>query len=81
VYNFKQLGVLMSLDNSANKTLTEIYEPLIKIDEVARMLHVSKVTIFAWKKAGKIPFYRLSDRIYFKRSEILASLEKNEKHN
>ena len=50
-------------------------EELIKIEEVAEMLKVSKVTIFTWKKAGKIPFHRIARKIFFKRSEVLEALK------
>lgn len=54
-------------------------DQLIKINEVAKILNVSKVTIFAWKKSGKLPFYRISNKIYFKRNEILEALKKIER--
>lgn len=54
-------------------------DQLIKIDDVSKMLGVSKVTVFAWKKAGKIPFYRISNKIYFKKNEVIESLKKIEK--
>ena len=54
-------------------------DQLIKLNEVAEMLHVSKVTIFAWKKAGKIPFYRISNKVYFKKNEVIEALKKIEK--
>lgn len=46
-------------------------EALLKTDEIAKYLGVSKVTIHTWKREGKIPFHRLGRRIYFKKSEIL----------
>jgi excisionase family DNA binding protein len=51
-------------------------DELIKVDEVAAMLKVSKVTVFQWKKTGKIPFYRISRKVFFKRNEVLESLKK-----
>ena len=53
-------------------------EELIKIEAVCKMLNVSKVTVWTWKKTGKIPFYRLGGRIYYKRSEILEAMNKIE---
>lgn len=53
-------------------------EPLLKIDEVKELLKVSKVTIHKWKKDGKIPYHRISNRIFFKKSEILESLKSSE---
>lgn len=50
-------------------------EQLLKIDDVCALLNVSKVTIHKWKKEGKIPYHRISNRIFFKESEILESLE------
>jgi len=44
---------------------------LLKIGEIVEYLGVSKVTIYNWKKQGKIPFHRMGRRIYFKKSEIL----------
>ncbi|MCF8369435.1 MAG: helix-turn-helix domain-containing protein [Bacteroidales bacterium] len=38
------------------------------------MLNISKVTLHNWKKAGKIPFYRINRRLYFRRSEIVGLL-------
>lgn len=52
---------------------------LIKIDDVAKMLNVSKVTVHSWKKLGKIPFYRISNKVYFKKNEVLECLKKIEK--
>ena len=51
-------------------------DKLITLNECAILLGVSRVTIFSWKKSGKIPFYRLGNRIYFKEKEILNSLTK-----
>ena len=51
-------------------------EPLLKIEEVSDILKVSRVTIHKWKKSGRIPFHRISNRIFFKQSEILESLKK-----
>lgn len=58
---------------SASKTKTD---DLIKIADVEEILGVSKVTIHKWKKIGRIPFHRISNRIFFKREEILDSLKK-----
>jgi excisionase family DNA binding protein len=51
-------------------------DPLLKIEEICSILHVSKVTIHKWKKAGRIPFHRISNRIFFKRCEVIESLKK-----
>ncbi|MBL7873916.1 MAG: helix-turn-helix domain-containing protein [Cyclobacteriaceae bacterium] len=51
-------------------------DELIKIEEVCLMLKVSKVTIHKWKKSGMLPFHRISNRVFFKRLEILEVLRK-----
>lgn len=51
-------------------------DPLIKLSEACRLLSVSSVTIHTWKKAGLIPFYRISNKIYFKKNELINSLKK-----
>lgn len=60
------------LHNDNRKMTTD----LIRLSEVARMLKVSKVTIHTWKRKGLIPFYRISNKIYFKKDEVIASLNK-----
>jgi len=49
-------------------------EQLLKIEEACQLLKVSKVTIHKWKKQNKIRSYRIGRKIYFKKSELLNSL-------
>ena len=51
-------------------------DQLISLNECADFLSVSLVTIHTWKKAGLIPFYRISNKIYFKKNEVIGSLKK-----
>jgi excisionase family DNA binding protein len=51
----------------------ETTEDFITVKEVARLLGISLVTVHAWKKAGKLKYYRFGTRIRFKKSEILNS--------
>ena len=53
----------------------EKQDQLIKLSEACNLLKVSAVTIHNWKRAGLIPFYRISNKIYFKKDEVLASLK------
>lgn len=53
-------------------------EELIKIGEVAKMLGVTTVTIHDWKKKGKLPFYRIANKIYFKKNEVIETLRRIE---
>lgn len=72
-----QLSIIEALKESKPSSINEgSKECLLKIDEVSEILKVSKVTIHKWKKSGRIPFHRISNRIFFKKSEILDSLKK-----
>ncbi|HRP01654.1 MAG TPA: helix-turn-helix domain-containing protein [Candidatus Kapabacteria bacterium] len=51
-------------------------QELIKIDEVAKILQVSKPTVYDWKKRGLIPFYRMANKIFFKKNEVYEALNK-----
>lgn len=44
---------------------------LLTLDETATFLKKSKVTIHAWKKKGLIPYIRVSNKIYFRKSDLL----------
>lgn len=53
-------------------------EELIKVEQVAKILNVSTITVHTWKNSGKIPFHRISNKIYFKKSEVLDAVKKSE---
>ena len=61
------------------KDESEENESLIKIEDVVKILHVSKPTIFAWIRKKKIPCHRMGSRLYFKRSEIMKAMRNNSK--
>lgn len=42
--------------------------------EVAKMLHISLVTINDWVKKGVLKAYKAGNRVYFKSSEIESAL-------
>jgi hypothetical protein len=57
-----------------HKTATE--EPLLSRQQIAAELGISLVTLTDWMKKG-LPFMRLNGRVYFKRSEVVASMKHN----
>jgi excisionase family DNA binding protein len=73
--------VAEELNRIKSKEPVQEDDKLIKIDEVSKLLNVSLVTIHSWKKTGKLPFYKISNKIYFKKSEILEALNKSERKN
>jgi len=59
-----------------NKAITGMNEPelksgLLDTDELSKYLGVSMAMIQIWMKEGKLPFYQIGRRSYFKKSEIL----------
>ena len=49
-------------------------EDLLSIEDIQKIFKVSKVTVHKWKKAGLIPFYKMNRRVYFKKSEVIDSM-------
>lgn len=68
-------------ENTNPQPQAERDDPLIKLSEACRLLGVSSVTIHTWKKTGLIPFYRISNKIYFKKNELINSLKKIKRGN
>jgi ACT domain-containing protein len=58
-----------------------ISDDLIKVEDAIHLFKVSKVTLYKWRKKGVLPFYRISSRIYYKRSELLEALKSSRKRN
>jgi len=50
-------------------------EELLTIEQVVKMLHISKPTLHAWKKQGILPFERMGRRVYFKRGAVMAAMK------
>lgn len=44
---------------------------LLTLDETAKFLKKSIVTIHSWKKRGLLPYIRISNKIYFRKSDLL----------
>ncbi len=53
-------------------------EDLITRKEAAELLHISCTTLQLWTKEGKLPFYRIGRKVFYRRSEVLISLKKIE---
>lgn len=69
------------INDSLNESIARItstqlspVNDLVKIEDVCQALKLSKVTIHKWKKQGLIPFHRISNRIFFKMTEVIDSL-------
>jgi len=64
-------AVLSSVDE-AIKRLTE--KEFLTTAEAAKVFSVSTHTLIAWRQRRLLPFIKISGRVLFKRSELLAFL-------
>jgi excisionase family DNA binding protein len=44
--------------------------------EAAKFLKITVGTLIQWKKAGKVPFYKIGRTIFFSKNELLAAAQK-----
>jgi excisionase family DNA binding protein len=51
-------------------------DKILEAPEVLELLKISPATLENWKRQGKIAFYRIGRRVYFKLSGINAALTK-----
>lgn len=51
-------------------------EPLLTRQQMAAELNISLVTLTDWMKKG-LPYLRMNGRVYFRRSEVIASMKHN----
>lgn len=58
------------MDNENVVTNETAIEKWVNLEDVADYLSVSKDTVRAWMKDGKLPFYRAGKRYKFKISEV-----------
>jgi excisionase family DNA binding protein len=70
------------IEKSIQSTLLESAKETIEEDvilltrkETIKILGITLPTLRAWTVAGKIPCYRISSRIRYKRSEVFAYVE------
>jgi excisionase family DNA binding protein len=50
-------------------------DQLLTAKEAAALLKVSLVTLWQWEKAGRLQKHKMGSRVYFKHSEIMASID------
>ena len=62
------------LDEIAQKDEPEIEPEYISRQDVATMFGVSLVTIFSWTKHSILKGYKLSNKVYYKKSEVHEAL-------
>lgn len=73
-------GVILALkSNAGSLQLNEQTDQLLTREETAKLLSVSLVTLWDWTKKDIIPAYRIGNKVRYKKSEVLKSLnQKNQ---
>lgn len=61
---------------SSQTTTTENPNELLTRKEVCELLHITLPTLHDWTKEGVITGYRINTRVRYKKSEVLATLQK-----
>ncbi len=64
----------MAIQTPAAPPPPSVPEP-IKIEEVCRLLQISKVTAHDWANKGILTRHRISHKVYFFRHEVLTALK------
>lgn len=52
-----------------------IQKEILSMDELMKWLNISRATVHRWRKDSILNAYFLGKKIFFKRSEVLKSLE------
>ena len=68
----KLLQELSALNNHSNTN----QEELLSKKQVCQLLGISQSTLWRWTKNKRLQAYGLNNRVYYKRSEIIAALNK-----
>ncbi|MCC3158649.1 helix-turn-helix domain-containing protein [Hymenobacter sp. 15J16-1T3B] len=69
----KEQCLLIAADKA--KAPVEESQELLTVEKTAAFLDVTPQTVFDWRKRGILQAYKLGNRVYFKRSEVVAALE------
>ena len=69
------------ISETIQEQIGQIQKPLPKTElltrkEAAEILGISLPTLHYWTKDGKVPAYRIGNRVRYKRDEVLSSLQK-----
>ena len=70
-----RIVILGLLDHQPDKDL------LLTRDATAQMLSISLVTLWSWSKKDIIPSHRIGNHVLYKKSDIMAALQKQNCHS
>jgi hypothetical protein len=71
-----ELSAKDALEAPKSKINQEVSESLLTRVEAAKELKISLPTLSSWTKQGKITSYGKGSRVYYKKNELIGSLEK-----
>ena len=63
------------LQNNTPAKSSKIEQPLNE-DEAEEFLGVTRQTLYNLRKAGKVKYYRINSKLYYKASELIDLLQK-----
>jgi excisionase family DNA binding protein len=55
----------------------DVLAPLLSLNEVARLLHVSRPTVYGLVRGGHLQPIRVGERLRFEQANVRAYLERN----
>lgn len=71
LYDFIKQSIKDAIDETkAKEPVSNNTDVLINSKEVCSMFGITSVTLWSWRKQGKIPYHRISNKVYFKRNEV-----------
>ena len=59
------------LESMGEEIRSKEKEEILEVDDVCRLFGVTRTTVYAWRRTGKVKSYQKGRRVYFKRSELL----------
>ena len=69
------LKPLMQAHSPLQSSQPDQADDLLTREETQKLLRISKTTLWKYTKAGKLSALGIGDRIYYKRSAVLAALQ------
>lgn len=68
--------IQINLVPEGEESSTKKTEVLISNLEVVERLGVNRRTLYNWRVLGKLPFYKISQKVFFREKELRRFLEK-----
>jgi len=63
--------------NDQDRRPADPFQPLLTVDDVARLLQFTKKGVYSLVEHRRIPFIKISNRVRFSRADVLEWLREN----